>query len=525
MKEEEEDKSSFCEEMELEFLNTDNSSCENNNKDLISPDKSTISDDISILLPDKSPVSCDIDLTSPNRSPNDINLNSNINSIPSSSIENNNMLQLNNRTIPTVSPINISKNMLDRPPLYKCMTLPSFYHSNNWWKKDQVIGSVKSNDRILDTINERIDIHQNYGDNKIIYSATPGNNIMGQRRIYRRVKSICLGIHNYNQDKMNMGYKTYISKLKSYLLKQSLRVHNPINIPTTPLNRRRSSVKIDKFFSSSFKESISEFYTPDLIQESLNQKELLNHIDDFKINFNWDTHNYVRSCSYAEIMENKKHFEGLPYESISQMLDELESSSDFISFINNINISINNIKKIKYSKNTFLTKSLIFELEQIMDIVKLLYKQNYPESNLINNESIKYSTHIINNEIQNIIEKILDDSEDENLNSLEDNVSLFDTNSLNENLTDKQISDDPNNVINPKITFMNQNNNNVSENTVQDSEKYFLEKKQNEIIEYTNILKHNNNIIENMDKFKCGQQLSRAPLPVNSFSNLWPSIE
>jgi len=225
-------------------------------------------------------------------------------------------------------------------------------------------------------------------------------------------------------------------------------------------------------------------------------------------------------------MENKKHIEGLPYESISQMLDELESSSDFISFINNITISINNIKKINYSKNIFLTKSLIYELEQIMDIVKLLYKQNYPENNLINNETIKYSAHIINNEIQTIIGKILDDSQDESLNSLEANISLFDTNSLNENLTDNQVSDDPSNIINPKITFMNQgDNNNESEKTVQYNEKYFLEKKQNEIIEYTNILKHNNNIIENMDKFKCGQQLSRAPLPVNSFSNLWPSIE
>ena len=503
--------------MELEFLNVDNSPSENN-KDFVSPDK--ISNDINILNSDRSPVSLDIDL-SPTVSPTDIKLNSvesnTTTLVPSSNMINNTTLQLNNGIVPTVSPINISKNMRDRPPLYKCMTLPSFYYSNNWWKKEQNIGSVKQNDTIIEKTNEDIginDIHQNSIETKNIYSTPPGSILADQRRINRRVNSICLGIHNYNQNKINMGYKTYISKLKSYLLKKSLRINNSISIPSTPLKpliRRRSNINVDKIFSSSFKESISEFYTPDLIQESLNQKELLNNIDDFKIN--WDTHNYVRSSSYNDILESKKHFKGLPYESISQMLDELESSSDFISFINNITISINNIKKINYNKNVFLINSLIYELEQIMDIAKLSFKQNYHEDNLINNETIKYSSHIINNEIQNIIEKILEESENQNSNSLE--TKSNDINNFNINLTDKQINDD--NIINLEE--------NESDNIENATEKFIFEKKQNEIIEYTKILKHNNNIIENMDKFKCSQQLSRAPLPVNSFSNLWPSIE
>eukprot|EP00833_Pecoramyces_ruminatium_P016783 jgi/Orpsp1_1/1190815/evm.model.d7180000081378.1 len=210
----------------------------------------------------------------------------------------------------------------------------------------------------------------------------------------------------------------------------------------TPNIRRKSSTRLDNLFSSSFKESISEFYTPNLIQESLNQKELLNNIDDYKIDFNWNKNKYVRSSSFIKLNENKTLYDGLPFESISQMLEELESISDFITFINNITISVNNIKKIDYSKNSFLIKSLLYEFDQILDIATLLFKQNYPEDNLMNNEMTKYSSHIVNNEIQDIITNILDNNQEVNL----ENKSNIISDQLYERSDENNINDKNNNT-------------------------------------------------------------------------------
>jgi len=519
--EEEEDKSSFCDE--IEFLHPDKSP-DGTEKDILGLNKSIISDEIDILS-NKSPINDDPNFTiSP-----ETNSYINNNVKPIDITTNKNMIS--SKKPPKVSPINCSLSLSDRPPpLYKCMTMPSFYHSNYWWKKDQILNNSRSsfnddNNTINETF-EIIDLHHTPNSYKKSYIVTPVKiKNENQKWMNRRVKSICIGIHNYNQNKINIGYKTYISKLKSYILKKSLRMDNTLNVysATTPINipnsKRKSNSRMDNLFSSSFKESISEFYTPNLIQESLDQKELLNNIDDYKLSFNWTTSKYVRNSSFLKLNENKNIYDGLPFESISQMIDKLETSSDFITYINNITISINNIKKIHYSKNSFLIKSLLYELDQIMDITTLLFKQNYPENNLMNNEMIKYSSHIINDEIQSIIINILDNNQNENYIFTD---KLYDENSLNNNLT----LENHENSLESKIMQENIENNNEEFGFLdQMNEKELFEKKQNDIIDYTEIIKNNNIFIKNMDKFKCNQILSKALLPVNSFPNLWASVE
>ncbi|ORX57729.1 hypothetical protein BCR36DRAFT_277503 [Piromyces finnis] len=282
--------------------------------------------------------------------------------------------------------------------------------------------------------------------------------------------------------------------------------------------KRKNSMKIDNIISPSFKESLSEFYTPNIIQESIQQKEFLNDINNYKTEFNWTINKYIKSFSGLKLNKTQKALKNQAYESISEMLNELETLSDFISFINNITISINNIKNMTNIKNEFLIKNLVYELEQIMDIAKLLFKQYHPgsNSNLINNEITKYSCHIVNDDIQNLIKKVLDEYQNYTSSTISDIDSHY--NPVNNLITNKQ------NNSNDYESLQKQYNENNNENSIDEiTKKFVFEKKQFEIMKYIKILKDNNIIIENMDKFKCNQVLSRAPLPVNSFTNIYSS--